>query len=191
MHALIVLANPNKNSLTHAIAEKIADSISHHDKSNSAEIVDLSAENFNPSFTSHDGLVLRGQAKPSQAIVAEQSRIERADTLILVYPVFWWSFPALLKGWIDRVFTNGWAYDDTSSDVLNRKLGHLPIHLFSIAGSGIKTYARHGYYGAMRTQINHGIFGYCGAPVRTSELMFQAEPEVCIETAGRIGENIF
>ncbi len=191
MHALIVLANPNKDSLTHAVAKKISDSISQSNKSNSSEIVDLAAENFNPCYTSHDALVLHGKAEPSEAILAEQTRIDRADTLILVHPVYWWSFPAILKGWIDRVFTNGWAYDDTSSDGLNKKLGHLPIHIFSIAGAGIGTYARHGYYGAMRTQINHGIFGYCGAPVQTSELMFQSNSEACIEIAGKIGKNIF
>ena len=37
------------------------------------------------------------------------------------------------------------------------------------------TYARHGYFGAMKTQIDHGIFDYCGAPVVTSELLLESE----------------
>ena len=47
----------------------------------------------------------------SADVLAEQARIDRADTLVLVYPIYWWSMPALLKGWIDRVFSNGWAFD--------------------------------------------------------------------------------
>ncbi len=190
MKALVVLANPNQNSLTHAVARKISDSILNSNQSNSVEIADIAAEAFNPCYTQHDTLVLHGKAEPSEDVQAEQHRIESANTLVLVHPVYWWSFPALLKGWIDRVFTNGWAYDDTSSDKLIKKLEHLPVHILSIAGADIRTYARHGYYGAMRTQINHGIFGYCGSPVLTSELMFQSNPNACLEVAETIGKKI-
>ena len=34
--------------------------------------------------------------------LCQQARIERADALAFVFPVWWWSFPAVLKGWIDR-----------------------------------------------------------------------------------------
>ncbi len=52
-----------------------------------------------------DHAVHRGQASPPADVLAEQARIDRADTLVLVYPIYWWSMPALLKGWIDRVFS--------------------------------------------------------------------------------------
>ncbi len=191
MHALIVVANPNPKSLTHRVAEQIADGVSLNGQYNTTEIADLAAEKFDPSYTLEDVDVLQGKANPTPEILAEQRRIGRADALVLVHPVYWWSFPALLKGWIDRVFTNGWAYDDTSSDRLIKKLRYLPVHIISIAGAGIRTYARHGYYGAMKTQINHGIFDYCGAPVKTSELMFQSDPESCLKTAHNIGQKIF
>ena len=72
----------------------------------------------------------------------------------------------LLKGWIDRVFSNGWAYDDSTGHIV-KKLGRLPIHLIAIAGADRRTYDRHGYGEAMKVQIDHGIFDYCGAPVLT------------------------
>ncbi|WP_198284163.1 NAD(P)H-dependent oxidoreductase, partial [Bacillus cereus] len=78
------------------------------------------------------------------------------------------SFPALLKGWIDRVFTQGWAYEDDANGKLVKKLQHLQVHLLAIGGADQRTYARHGYFGAMKTQIDYGIFGYCGARVVTS-----------------------
>ena len=40
----------------------------------------------------------------------EQQRLDRADALVLVYPIYWWSFPAQLKGWIDRVFIQDWVH---------------------------------------------------------------------------------
>lgn len=188
MHALIVVANPNPNALSHALAGQIATVLAEHN--HSAELADLSAENFNPSYTMQDMEVLHGRAEPEPAIKAEQERIERADALVLVYPIYWWSFPALLKGWIDRVFTNGWAYGDSQGRIV-KKLQHLPVHLVAIAGADMRTYARHGYFGAMRTQINQGIFDYCGAPVKTTELVFQSNSEACLETAGEIGRRMF
>lgn len=40
----------------------------------------------------------------------EQERLRWADTLVLQFPLWWYSMPAILKGWIDRVFTKGFAY---------------------------------------------------------------------------------
>ena len=84
---------------------------------------------------------------------AEQQRINRADALVLVYPIYWWSFPAQLKGWIDRVFTQGWAYDERDGKLV-KLLGHLPVHLIALGGADQRTYARYGYFGSMKTQID-------------------------------------
>jgi NAD(P)H dehydrogenase (quinone) len=101
--------------------------------------------------------------------------------------------PGLLKGWIDRVFTNGWAYDDMPGDRPIKRLRHLRVHLIAIGGATMRTYARHGYFGAMKTQINHGIFGYCGAPVVTSELLLTEAQDMSshLDTARNIGQNLF
>ena len=77
----------------------------------------------------------------------------------------------LLKGWIDRVFANGWAYDESANNGLVKRLYHLKVHLIAIGGADLRTYARHGYFGAMKTQIDHGIFDFCGARVMRSELL--------------------
>lgn len=48
---------------------------------------------------------------------------------------------------------------------LLKKLGHLQVQLIGVGGADGGTYERHGYAEAMRTQIDHGIFDYCGARV--------------------------
>jgi NAD(P)H dehydrogenase (quinone) len=113
--------------------------------------------------------------------------------LVLVYPVYWWSFPGLLKGWIDRVFTQGWAYEDADGKLV-KKLQRLNVHLVALGGANQRTYARHGYFGAMKTQIDHGIFGYCGANVATSELLLPSDagfPAAHLDAARTIGQKIF
>ncbi|WP_437967939.1 NAD(P)H-dependent oxidoreductase [Sorangium sp. So ce260] len=191
MHALIVVSHPEPRSLTHGVAAQVAEGVSL--SGHSSEIADLAAEAFDPRFTAADLAVHRRKAPPPADVAAEQARIDRADALVLVYPVYWWSMPGLLKGWIDRVFSNGWAFD-FSDNSLVKKLRHVRVHLVAIAGSDARTYARHGYLDAMKTQIDHGIFDYCGARVVTSELLFDSEtqdPASHLAAARAIGRDLF
>ncbi|RMQ50167.1 putative proteinPH-quinone reductase [Pseudomonas cichorii] len=194
MHALIVVAHHDPQSLTHALAAQIAEGLAIADPAHTFEIADLFAESFDPRFNMADHAVHRQEAPPPADVAAEQARIERADALVLVYPVYWWSMPGLLKGWIDRVFVNGWAFDFSPDGKLTKKLGHLNVHLVGLGGADAGTYERHGYSTAMKTQIDHGIFNYCGARVLTSELLLDSEtldPAVHLEAARRVGHEIF
>lgn len=194
MHALIVISHPNTDSLTHALAAEIARGIADTGGEHTVEFADLAAEGFNPSFNAQDHAYIEGKAELPADVAAEIERIERANAVVLVYPVYWWSFPALLKGWIDRVFTYRWAYGDGGADEPVGQLERFRFHLIGNGASSIRTYARRGYWGAMRTQIDQGIFDYCGAKVVTSEVLSTSEPgfpESYLETARKIGRGIF
>jgi len=194
MHALIVIAHPNPASLTHGIAAQIAEGVAQSGDGHSFEIADLAAEGFDPRFNAADIASFERRVPPPADVLAEQARVDRADALVLVYPIYWWSMPALLKGWIDRVFTGGWAYDDRPGATERKKLGRLPVHLVAIGGADMRTYARHGYFGAMKTQIDHGIFDYCGAQVVRSELLLVPEAGdqgIHLETARTMGRSLF
>ncbi|AZC56608.1 MULTISPECIES: NAD(P)H-dependent oxidoreductase [Pseudomonas] len=192
MHALIVVAHHDARSLSHSLAAQVAEGLG---PSHSFEIADLFAEAFDPRFNAADHAVHRRQEQPPADVLAEQARIDRADALVLVYPVYWWSMPALLKGWIDRVFANGWAFDfSLEENRTEKKLGHLRVHLLGVGGADAGTYGRHGYEAAMKAQIDHGIFDYCGARVLTSELLLESEsqdPALHLRTARSIGRDLF
>jgi NAD(P)H dehydrogenase (quinone) len=193
MHALIVLSHPGPTSLSHAVAGRVGEGILQAGSGNTFEIADLMAEGFDPRFSAGDFAAHHREAVSPVDVVVEQARIEQAHALVLVFPVYWWAMPGLLKGWIDRVFANGWAYDDSGEKVI-KKLGHLPVHLVGIGGADAGTYERHGYFGAMKTQIDHGIFDYCGAPVVTSQLLLESDGEdqtANLEAAEAIGRKIF
>jgi len=191
MNALIVVAHPDPQSLTHAVAAQLAGGLSQ--AGHAAEFADLAAEGFDPRFNQDDvaGFYLRADAPAD--VRAEQARIDRADALALVFPVYWWSMPALLKGWIDRVFANGWAYEERDGRVV-KKLQRLRVHLLGVGGAGPGTYRKHGYDAAMKTQIDHGIFDYCGARVLTSELLLHTNPDEAaahLRTAFALGRGLF
>lgn len=194
MHALLVVSHPNSRSLSHGIAARVAEGLLQSDPGHSFEIADLAAEAFDPRFTEADLAVHHRLAPPPADVISEQARIDRADALVLVYPVYWWSMPALLKGWIDRVFSNGWAFDFSPEGSLVKKLGRLPVHLLALGGADAPTYDRHGYAVSMKTQIDHGIFDYCGAPVRSSRLLLDSEtkdPSGHLDAASLLGRTLF
>lgn len=64
----------------------------------------------------HDELIIRNMYElyPDFQIdvQAEHSLLESVDRVILQFPVYWYSSPALLKQWFDYVFNHGWAYGD-------------------------------------------------------------------------------
>lgn len=193
MHSLIVVSHPTPTALTHAVAAEIERAITATSSTNSVEIADLSSEGFDPRFSRSDIAAFNLQAPLAEDARAEQLRIERAANLILVYPVYWWSMPGLLKGWIDRVFTNGWAYDESADGKVEKKLGWLRVHLVAVAAAGSEMYTRRGYLQAMTTQIDHGIFDYCGAPVLSSNMLSIADADTVGELlvqARRIGAQI-
>jgi NAD(P)H dehydrogenase (quinone) len=193
MHALIVVSHPNPQSLTHAVARAFANGVS-GSGDHTTEIADIAAEGFQPAFNEADRSAYFLQKPLPSDIPREQKRIDRADALALIYPVYWWSFPGQLKGWIDRVFSNGWAYDEAPDGTLGKRLGRLAVHLIGIGGADGGTYARHGYDKAMRTQIDHGIFSFCGARVVTSEFLLDVNGQAAashIVTAQALGRNAF
>lgn len=193
MHSLIVVAHPDPASLTHAVAARIGRAITGADARNTVTVADLAGEGFDPRFNTADiGLFKQGAAVPVD-VAAEHARVDAADALVLVYPLYWWSFPALLKGWIDRVFTQGWAYADGADGKVEKKLQRLQVHLIGIGGAGAEMIERRGYGAAMKTQIDMGIFDYCGATVRSSTLLLDADSgqaQAHLQTAADIGRTI-
>jgi NAD(P)H dehydrogenase (quinone) len=194
MHALIVVAHPDPGSFSHHVARHVAQGVVEGEGDHTAEVADLAAEGFDPRFTATDYAVHKHRAPPAADVLREQQRIDRSGALVLVYPVYWWSFPGLLKGWIDRVFANGWAYEESADTKLVKRLGRLPVHLVAIGGADPGTYDRHGYFRAMKTQIDHGIFDYCGARVLTSEFLLDTGRQhrtAQLEVARNLGRMLF
>ncbi|MEV5357133.1 NAD(P)H-dependent oxidoreductase [Streptomyces sp. NPDC052693] len=171
MHALLVAANPDPRSLTHYVLGRLEAAL----QPVPVEIADLSEEGFDPRFTAADRRAYQEGGTYPADVTAEHRRLERATDLVLVFPVYWWSMPALLKGWIDRVFVNGWAFEHSPATGLRPKLQNLTTHLLPIAGDDSGAYERHGYEKALRTQIEHGIVDYCGSRRGSTAFIHRSE----------------
>ncbi|EJL41168.1 NAD(P)H dehydrogenase [Brevibacillus agri] len=107
MKACIVFAHEGKESFCHAILDRVTRSL--QQQQIDFEVRDLYQMKFQPVFDAADmQKVANGSA--SQDVATEQELISDADLLVMIYPVWWWSPPAILKGYIDRVFTNNFAF---------------------------------------------------------------------------------
>ena len=158
MHVLTVIDHPKSTSFTHAIAERFGEGA--REAGHTTETADLHAEGFNPAWSLLDIDVGETQPAP-EGVLAEQARIERCDALALVFPLFWWGMPAMLKGWVDRVWTYGWAYDDV--DDPNRSLQPARSCVMLVpCGASPQSMAPHGYPGAMSKIWDTGTLGYFG-----------------------------
>lgn len=171
MQTLIVTAHPDADSLTNGIARRLERAL----QPGPVVVADLAAEGFDPRFTRADRHTYRVGGDFAPDVAREHQRLEATVHLVLVFPVYWWSMPALLKGWIDRVFVNGWAFEVDASEGMRRNLGALTIHLVPVAGDDAGLYERHGYDLALRTQIEHGVIDYCGS--RRGATVFVHESE--------------
>ncbi|AYJ47652.1 NAD(P)H-dependent oxidoreductase [Rhodococcus sp. P1Y] len=173
MSSLVVVSHSDPNSLTQHIAHATVDAIAA--TGGGVELADLTAENFDPRFSQADLDQYRRTGILPADVKAEQDRVDRADQLILVFPMYWWSMPALLKGWIDRVFINGWAFDLTPDNAFTTKLDRLTVHLVAVAADDNSSFERHGIHDAFRIQIERGIVEYVGATVGSTTFVHESE----------------
>lgn len=186
MTALVVVSHSDPDSLTHHVVRSVTDAI--RTAGDAVETADLAAENFDPRFADGDLDLFRGKGNTPADVRAEQDRIDRADHLVLVFPMYWWSMPALLKGWIDRVFVSGWAYDLTADYGIVKKLDRLTVHLVSLAGDDADSFERHGVYDAFRTQIERGIVEYCGATVGSTTFLHETDTKTPDALAAEVAD---
>lgn len=164
MKVLLVLAHPRRNSLTGTIADIFATGLGKN--GHEVEWADLIQEGFDPVMREQDEPDWDNpQKKYSPEVRSEMERIERNEATVMIFPVYWWSVPAVLKGWIDRVWNNGWAYGDFC-------FPQRRAWMIGIAGNSASGFSSRGYDAAMRSQLDIGTLEYCGIAERRLELLF-------------------
>lgn len=164
MRTLLVFAHPRRSSLTGQVADAFAAAAAAN--GHEFEWADLAQERFDPVLREADEPDWNDPDKVySEEVRREMQRVARNEATVMIFPVYWWSVPALLKGWIDRVWNNGWAYGA-------RKYPQERAWMIGVAGGTEGGFAKRGYDTAMQTQLDVGILDYCGVPERRLELLY-------------------
>lgn len=167
MKTKIILCHPNSKSLCAEIANSIKASL--EVSGNRVEIENLYESSFDPVLSLADiELVSRGVAAPE--VCEYHAELLSLDAVIFVYPVWWFDRPALLKGWFDRVFCHGFAFD-VGAGGPRGKLSHLRSFVVQVAGGPEEVYAQGNLLSVIQSDISIGTLGFCGiSPVQVHTL---------------------
>jgi NAD(P)H dehydrogenase (quinone) len=159
MQHLIVVAHPLEESITMKLVRSFArelQQLGHNQK-----IHDLYRMGFNPVMGAHE-LEPRSIGHAADADVAQaQEDVRAAAVLTMVYPLWWATMPAMMKGYIDRVFARGFAYEARSGVVRGLMDGKRCI-LITLSGSPLSTLLDSGEWKAIDTLQDAHIFRSSG-----------------------------
>ncbi|XP_053305487.1 NAD(P)H dehydrogenase [quinone] 1-like [Spea bombifrons] len=185
--ALVVLAHQEKTSFNYAMKEAAVEAL----KKNGWEVTesDLYAMRFNPVASRDDVtgnpkdpesfkygaecMAAWKEGRLSKDLVEEQKKLEAADLVIFQFPMFWFGLPAILKGWFDRVLTQGFAFS-MQNMYDNGNFKNTKAILSFTTGGMESMYTPTGINGDINVllwPVQQGILHYCGFQV--------LEPQIC------------
>jgi len=180
MNIFIVHAHPEPQSFNGALtrhAQEVLRAAGHE-----VRVSDLYAMGWNPVSDRHNFTTVANPNyfKPQQEelhavqhqgfapdIQAEMEKLKWCDVLIFQSPLWWFSIPAILKGWVDRVFAMGFAYG--AGKWFDRGVFKGKRAMLSLTTGGGETFfspdSINGDINALLSPINHGVFYFCGFDV--------------------------
>lgn len=169
---LIIYAHPNPKSFNHAIVETAEASLKA--AGHEVRLRDLYEIGFNPVLKGEDFVALAAGAT-SPDVKAEQDHITWADSVLFVYPMWWGDRPAILKGYIDRVFTSGFAYK-MSQDGAQGLLGPRKAHVIQTVGGPEAWYSTEALQALLKPMTDWTLYFSGFTNVKTK--VFFAVPQV-------------
>lgn len=105
----IILAHPWHGSFNKVLFDTITKKIDNDNKA--YQVIDLNKDNFNPVLTESDlALYSKGQSK-DPLVTKYQDMLKASDEVVILFPIWWMNVPAILKGFFDKVFLFGFAYN--------------------------------------------------------------------------------
>lgn len=198
MKVLVVFAHPEPRSLNGALREVAIAELT--EGGHEVRVSDLYAEGWQSEVNRADFPALAPDAQLKVAAVsgeafaadaltadvkAEQEKLLWADTVILQFPLWWFSMPAILKGWVDRVYAYGFAYgvgehsDTRWGDRYGEgKMAGKRAMLLVTTGGWEEHYSDRGINGPIDDllfPINHGILFYPGFDVLPPFVVYKVD----------------
>lgn len=134
MYALVIVAHPCEDSFIQALAARAVAGLraGGHD----VDVLDLGALGFRAAMSADERHAYHSDTPILDPMVGEHAAaLQRAHTLVFVYPTWWSGLPAVLKGWLERVLVPGVGF------VLDEKTGKVKPGLTNVRRLiGISTY---------------------------------------------------
>lgn len=164
MHILLVLAHPLEDSFASAVAATARQAL--EARGHSVDLLDLYREDFDPRLSTSERAGYFDVPYDCSGVSGIVERLRAADGLVLVFPQWWFNFPAVLKGFFDRVFAPGVAFEhDVAGGRILPRLGNIKM-LWALTTTGSPWWLVHFYMGnPVRRLLKRGIASFCSKRV--------------------------
>ncbi|WP_067538952.1 NAD(P)H oxidoreductase [Nocardia crassostreae] len=167
--ALVVVAHHRSDSLTAYLAGRTARRL--EAQGYTVDLLNLHEEGFDPRMTVADQPDWGNREKVySEETEAHMRRVLAADIVVAVFPIYWQNVPAILKGWIDRVWSYGFAYGRSKPRLAGKRMLWL-----GLAGATEDDAIIPAMREVLENQLSAGIAYYCGFTRSTVAILPDAE----------------
>jgi len=170
MKHIIIYAHPSPKSFSSKLKNVLK--FTSDERGWKTTIRDLYEMKFDPVLWPAE-LAQLSKGEVSDEIKKEQELLFDADIISVIYPLWWAGFPAILKGYIDKVLAYGFAYK-AGSNGIEGLLNNKKVYLFTSMGNTIEQYESKGLIDAFKKIHGGEIFEFCGMDVKEHQFF----PEV-------------
>lgn len=158
---LLVLAHHRETSLTARIARRARDRL--ETAGTTVDFLDLHAEGFDPRMTLADEPDWENPHKVYSAEVeSHMRRLHAASAVLVVFPVWWSAPPAILKGWVDRVWNHGFAYGHGPRRLAFQPLADKKMLWLGLAAGSRESLDMHASAELVDRQLRLEVSHFCG-----------------------------
>ena len=167
LKCLVVISHPLPNSLCRHVATKVVEHLS--EEGHDVVEEDLYGESYDPVLSERERDTYY-RTYDASAVESQVRRLQEAEALVLVFPTWWFGFPAILKGWFDRVWGPGIAYDHADDfGPIKPKLSKLK-HVLAVTTLGSPWWVdRLVMWQPVKRILTHALLGAC---TRNCKLQF-------------------
>ncbi|SFK71632.1 NAD(P)H-dependent oxidoreductase [Methylocapsa palsarum] len=157
MRVLLIVAHPLDDSFAKAATARVRSTLER--RGMEVDLIDLYADGFDPRLTGDERRGYFASPYDFGAVEGYVDRLKAADKLALVFPQWWFNMPAILKGFFDRVFVPGVAFDHGPGGGLIAGLTNIDA-LYVVSSTGAPWWYVRLYMGdPARRQIGRGMRG--------------------------------
>ncbi|HET7657709.1 MAG TPA: NAD(P)H-dependent oxidoreductase [Bacillales bacterium] len=158
MKHCIIFAHPKLNSFNGAILHNYRQALEEY--GHDVEVRDVYRLNWDPVLTWEE-YQAQFNGKYATDVLVEQAFIREAEAVTFIYPVWWAGLPARAKGYLDRVFAYGFAYELDGEDPIPLLKGKKAATIFT-SGTPEEIYRTSGMSESLKKTMEEGVFDFCG-----------------------------
>ena len=147
MKHVVVVAHPAAESFTMALTRTYTAEL--EQLGHSQRTYDLYRMGFNPVLGAQELLPITTDRSASPDVMKAQDDIRAAAAVTLIYPLWWLSMPAMMKGYVDRVFARGFAYESHEGIVRGLLTGKKAV-LMTVSGAPLPLLVKSGNWNAVQ-----------------------------------------